>query len=128
MNSFGPHVLLLWASGLCRCSSTNKAVTNLRPGYKWGSEAAATGVIPSPGRKPSKEYPGGPQLFLALLTLLPLVCHGAAVLTADPLHCAHRPFSAPAFTVLSIPRSHTFPQTVDLFYLSQSSHCHHKVF
>lgn len=65
----------------------------MSPGYRVmggevGAVVAASWVRPSPGLWSSKKAQENHN-FSPLLTLLPLVCHGAALLTADPLHRSH---------------------------------------
>lgn len=64
------------------------------PGYKWHGEAGVVGLVAAPGFRPSPGLWSSKNTqenhnFLPLLTFLPLVCHGATLLTAYPLHCSH---------------------------------------
>lgn len=98
------------------------------PGYKLGvgGVVAAPGVRLSPGLCSSKNTQGSHNFFLfffcsPLLTLLPLVRHEVAPLTADPLLCC-QPVCSSLHVHISPPRTQPLPK----LYRSYS-HCHHKV-
>lgn len=118
-------------------SLQNRAVTNFPTslqclGYKWGSESwlQLQGVRSSPGLWSSKNTQES-HIYLPLLTLFPLVCHGAALLTADPWHCSHYQLCVPMlqkmlYVHISTPWIHSFPDTIFFiwpeFTLSSQSH------
>lgn len=97
------------------------------PGYKLGvgGVVAAPGVRLSPGLCSSKNAQGSHNFFFffcsPLLTLLPLVRHEVAPLTADPLLCC-QPVCSSLHVHISPPRTQPLPK----LYRSYS-HCHHKV-
>ncbi len=109
--------------------SSLPSVPRLQEGV--GGAVAAPGVRPSPGLQSLKNTQENHN-FLPLLTLLPLVCHGATLLTADPLHHSHCLLCDPLHRRRCAVCSHlrtsdpTVSQTLS-FLSDLSSHCHHKV-
>lgn len=85
-------MLFLSAASRLRKQSSDKFPSSLlsvpRLQEAGGGVVAVPGVRPSPELQSSKNTQENHN-FLPLLTLLPLVCHGATLLTADPLHCSH---------------------------------------